>query len=118
MEEPVDIGVGELIYNHMVVSYHSPAGVSTTRCSRPQLLQQLVGGLQPPAVRLQIHIVEGDPWAEEDLPAAQELAAAAGGELFLYEGSGHLVADPGPPDYDPETARLILERTLALLTRA
>lgn len=71
----------------------------------------------PARVELQIHMTEGDPWAEEDLPAARALAEEAGGELYLYPGSGHLVADPSGPDHDPEAAASILERTQAFLER-
>jgi dienelactone hydrolase len=69
----------------------------------------------PDGVALQIHITEDDPWAAEDLDTARDLAARAGGELHLYPGTGHLVADSGSPDHDPAQARLILERTLAFL---
>lgn len=69
----------------------------------------------PAGVALQLHLTENDPWAEEDLEAARALAVEASGELFLYEGTGHLVADPTTPDHDAEQAALILERTLAFL---
>lgn len=69
----------------------------------------------PPGVRLQLHMVEDDPWAEEDLPAARELAEAAGGTLYLYEGSGHLVFDESSPDHEPEAAGLMLDRVLEFL---
>jgi dienelactone hydrolase len=71
----------------------------------------------PDGVALQLHLTEHDPWVAEDLEAARFLAAEAGGELFIYPGSGHLVADSSSPDYDPEQAALILERTLAFLQR-
>ena len=32
------------------------------------------GGSWPPGVPLQIHIMEDDPWGEEDIPAARELS--------------------------------------------
>lgn len=41
--------------------------------------------------------------------------AEAGGELFLYPGSGHLIADASFSDYQPEQAGLILARTLGFL---
>ena len=63
------------------------------------------GGPWPGGVPLQIHIMESDPYAEEDIPAAKELAGEAeDGELFLYRGSGHLFADPSGPDYDEVAA--------------
>jgi dienelactone hydrolase len=76
------------------------------------------GGPWPGSVPLQIHIMESDPWAEEDIPAAKELAdEAEDGELFLYPGSGHLFADPSGPDYDEAAAKLLMERTLEFLSR-
>lgn len=63
----------------------------------------------PPGVALQIHMVEGDPWAEEDLAAARDLAAAAPGELHLYPGTGHLVADSSSDDYDAAVADQIMQ---------
>ena len=52
------------------------------------------GGSWPPRVPLQIHMMEDDAWAIEDLPAARELVEAVdGAELFLYPGGGHLFAD-------------------------
>jgi dienelactone hydrolase len=72
----------------------------------------------PEDVPLQIHIMENDPYAEEDIPAAKELVSEAGdGALFLYPGSGHLFADPSSNDYDEEAAVLLMERTLAFLQR-
>lgn len=74
------------------------------------------GGFWPQGVPLQIHMMEGDEWAMEDLPAARELAETVdGAELFLYPGEGHLFADSSLPDYDESAARLLEQRVLALL---
>jgi len=51
------------------------------------------GGDWPEGVPLQIHMMEDDEWAQEDLPAARELAERADAELFLYPGDQHLFAD-------------------------
>ena len=76
------------------------------------------GGPWPEAVPVQIHFMEQDPWAEEDLAAAEALAKEVeDAELFLYPGSGHLFADPTSEDYDEPSARLLKERTLAFLNR-
>jgi dienelactone hydrolase len=76
------------------------------------------GGRWPEGVPLQIHIMESDPWAEEDIPAAKSLVEeASNGELFLYPGSGHLFADSSSDDYDEPAARLLTDRTLAFLSR-
>ncbi len=73
-------------------------------------------GAWPPEVPLQIHMMEGDEWAEEDLPAARELTEAIyGAELFLYPGDGHVFADSSLADYDAGAATLLQERVLAFL---
>src|SRR6266516_6946461 len=74
------------------------------------------GDQWPPGVPLQIHMMEGDEWAAEDLPAARELVEGTeGAELFLYPGDGHLFADNSLPDYDESAAALLTERVLAFL---
>jgi dienelactone hydrolase len=76
------------------------------------------GGPWPPGVPLQIHMMEDDEWAAEDLPAARELVETTeGAELFLYPGDGHLFADSSLPDYDEEAATLLKQRVLAFLNR-
>jgi dienelactone hydrolase len=74
------------------------------------------GGSWPPGVPLQIHLMEDDPWGEEDLPAARELVETIeGGELFLYPGDRHLFADDSLPEYDEVAATLLNQRVLAFL---
>jgi dienelactone hydrolase len=74
------------------------------------------GGPWPKGVPLQIHMMDGDPWAEEDRPAAEALVEEAeDAELFIYPGSGHLFADSSLSDYDEQAAALLKERTLAFL---
>ncbi len=75
------------------------------------------GGAWPSGVPLQIHLMDGDEWALEDLPAARELVESTdGAELFLYPGDGHLFADSSVPDYDEGAAILLGERVQAFLT--
>jgi dienelactone hydrolase len=70
----------------------------------------------PAGVPLQIHMMEDDEWAKEDLPAARELVEAVhGAELFLYPGNRHLFADNSLPDYDESAATLLTRRVLAFL---
>ena len=70
----------------------------------------------PDGVPVQIHMMEDDEWAEEDLPAARELVGGVeNAELFLYPGDGHLFADSSLGDYDPEAAALLKERVLVFL---
>jgi dienelactone hydrolase len=76
------------------------------------------GGEWPEGVPLQIHFMEDDPWAEEDLPAARAIAEVVeSAELFVYPGSGHLFADSSLPDYDEPAATLLKQRSLELLSR-
>ncbi len=73
-------------------------------------------GLWPPDVPLQIHMMEADEWALEDLPAARDLAETVeGAELFLYSGDRHLFADNSLPDYDEGAAKLLEQRVLSFL---
>jgi len=74
------------------------------------------GGDWPESVPLQIHMMEDDEWAEEDLPAARELVESVDrAELFLYPGDKHLFADSSLPDYDEPAAAQLRERVLAFL---
>jgi dienelactone hydrolase len=75
------------------------------------------GGSWPQGVPLQIHMMEDDPWAAEDLPAARELVETNdGAELFLYPGNRHLFADTSLPDYDESAATLLEQRVLGFLS--
>jgi dienelactone hydrolase len=74
------------------------------------------GDAWPLGVPLQIHMMEDDEWATEDLPAARDLVEGAErAELFLYPGDRHLFADSSLPDYDEDAAALLRERVLAFL---
>ena len=76
-------------------------------------------GSWPEGVPLQIHMMEGDEWAQEDLPAARELVESVdGAELFLYPGDKHLFADSSLDDYDEQAAAQLKERVLAFLNNA
>ena len=77
------------------------------------------GGSWPSGVPLQIHMMEEDEWALEDLPAARELVETTdGAELFLYPGDRHLFADNSLPDYDESAATLLKQRVLSFLKDA
>ena len=79
------------------------------------------GGAWPDGVRVQIHLMEGDPEAlppNGDLAAARELSATVDdAELFLYPGDRHLFTDRTLDDYDEDATRLVTERALAFLDR-
>jgi dienelactone hydrolase len=63
--------------------------------------------------------MEGDPWADEDLPVARELdETVESAELFLYPGEQHLFADGSLPGYDEEAATLAKQRVLTFLGSA
>ena len=73
-------------------------------------------GSWPDGVPLQIHMMEDDPWGEEDLPAARALVADVDrAELFLYPGNGHLFADGSLADYDESAATALTGRAVAFL---
>ncbi len=73
----------------------------------------------PPAVPLQIHLMEDDEFAlEGDLDAARELDdTVESAELHLYPGDRHPFSDSSLRDYDESAARLLTERVLAFLER-
>jgi len=74
------------------------------------------GDAWPEDVPLQIHMMEEDEWALEDLPAARELVETTdGAELVLYPGDRHLFADSSLADYDEQAAALLTQRVLAFL---
>ena len=74
------------------------------------------GDSWPESVPLQIHMMEDDEWAMEDLPAARELVETVdGAELYLYPGDRHLFADSSLADYDEKAAEQLKERVLAFL---
>jgi dienelactone hydrolase len=72
----------------------------------------------PDGVPVQIHMMDEDEWAKEDLPAARDLVdEVENAELFLYPGDSHLFADSSLGDFDQEAAALLKERTLTFLQR-
>jgi dienelactone hydrolase len=74
------------------------------------------GDAWPEGVPLQIHMMEDDPWVDEDLPAARELVESTdSAELFLYPGDRHLFADSSLSDYDESAAALVTQRVVAFL---
>jgi len=76
------------------------------------------GSSWPLGVPLQIHMMEADEWAMEDLPAARKLVEAIeGAVLFLYPGDRHLFADNSLPDYDEGAAKLLKQRVLTFLDK-
>jgi len=76
-------------------------------------------GPWPQGVPVQIHGMETDEFFAEDLPAAREVVASVGkdAELFVYPGDRHLFADSSLPSYQPDAARLLIQRTRDFLSR-
>ena len=74
------------------------------------------GGPWPDGLPLQIHIMEDDAWADEDLPVARQLDESVdSAELHVYPGESHLFADSSLPDYDEDAAKLAKQRVLSFL---
>lgn len=68
----------------------------------------------PPAVPLQIHVMEGDELGDVD--EAREVAAGVpGAELHLYPGDRHLFTDDSLPAYDAEATDLVVGHVLRFL---
>ena len=71
----------------------------------------------PHGVPLQIHLMDADLWAEEDLIAARALAETIeSAELFLYPGDRHLFTDNTLPDYEESAATLLKQRVFTFLS--
>ncbi|WP_298227327.1 dienelactone hydrolase family protein [Gryllotalpicola sp.] len=68
----------------------------------------------PDGVPAQSHQTEYDPRREVEVDTAMEYEIP-GAEMYLYPGSGHLFAEAGHEDYDPEAAQLALNRILRFL---
>lgn len=73
----------------------------------------------PTDCALQMHYSVNDPWIDEGMPEHLLRSAARAGartEHYLYPGASHLFADPTKPDYVKESADLMWDRVLGLLT--
>jgi dienelactone hydrolase len=79
-------------------------------------LDELGDGTWPAGVPLQIHTMADDDWGDVDV--ARELAEQIdGAEVFLYPGDRHLFTDDSLDEFDPQTAELVVQRSLDLLAR-
>ncbi|WP_428965321.1 dienelactone hydrolase family protein [Micromonospora fluostatini] len=71
-----------------------------------------------PGLPVRLHIAdpdEYDPPAEVTDWHRSMVAAGADVSVCRYPGVGHLYTDPGTPEYDPASAELTWERSLAFL---
>jgi dienelactone hydrolase len=74
----------------------------------------------PAGVPVQVHYAVDDPWLEVgEIDGFTDAVRASGSaiEVHAYPGDHHLFADPTGPDYDAESAELMLERQLEFLRR-
>ncbi|MEX0761367.1 MAG: dienelactone hydrolase family protein [Dehalococcoidia bacterium] len=72
----------------------------------------------PRHVAVQVHYAEKDQLADpEGVGALSKQARGAGAriDVHTYPGGGHLFADDGLDEYDPEAAALMLRRVLGFL---
>lgn len=71
----------------------------------------------PAGVDLQIHVNAGDEFYEPEVVEdfVSRAGASASAELFVYPGSSHLFTDSSLPDYEVDSAALVMQRTLAFL---
>ena len=77
---------------------------------------EVTGAPWPTVLPVQVHVTDGDPWADHE--AIRDLMAQAeDGELFTYPGNAHLFADSSFTEFQPESAELLMTRTLTLLDR-
>ena len=78
------------------------------------------GASWPAGVDLQVHVNDRDDWGEPEVCrslVAEARDAGARAELFTYDGTSHLFTDESLAVYQPASAALVLDRTLALLRR-
>ncbi len=78
------------------------------------------GPAWPPATAVRVHAAVDDPIFrdEGDRDAAEALVAAApDAVLDLRPGSGHLLAEEGHPDHDPDVVAAVVAEVAALLGR-
>lgn len=68
-----------------------------------------------PAIPVQIHTSEHDPWV--DVGVRDAFVREAGAELYLYPGNRHLFADESSPDYEGQSAAALHERVRAFVKR-
>lgn len=75
------------------------------------------GDSWPAEVDIQLHVNEFDEFCELDIVEdfAEQARSQAHADLFLYPGSPHLFTDSSLPDYESESADLVMERTLQFL---
>ena len=74
-------------------------------------------GEWPADKAVEIHLVDGDEIAAEDLAAARGLAAEPGVTLTVHAGTDHLTIDASLPTHDPGIATAIVDSMCAFVGR-
>lgn len=72
-------------------------------------------GAWPAGKSVQVHLVDGDDIAAEDLVAAQSLVGLPGVEVTVHEGTGHLVIDPSASAYDATLSTTLVDSLCAFV---
>lgn len=77
----------------------------------------MFGASWPAGVDVQLHVAEGDEFYEPDTvnDFAARVQEVARSEVYTYPGSAHLFTDSGLPEFDPESAALVIRRSLEFL---
>jgi dienelactone hydrolase len=123
------VAVAEPLPTHIVYAGFSLGALPAQKLAqtRPGALGALIyhgdvpfttfGESWPIGVDLQVHANEHDDWC--DMGIARDLVEQVGtrarAELFVYPGSTHLFTDSSLPEYEPESAALVMQRTLDFL---
>lgn len=77
------------------------------------------GDIWPAGVDAQIHVAESDPFYEPAVVAefVRRAGKVARAESFTYPAASHLFTDSSLSGYEPDSAALVMERTLEFLAR-
>ena len=77
----------------------------------------MFGSSWPGGVDVQFHISEEDEFYEAPVidEFVRTVSHVASAELFLYPGPAHIFADSSLPEHQPNSAELLIERSVAFL---
>jgi dienelactone hydrolase len=117
---------GELVYMGFslgadaaeYLAANRPGAVAAVLMHSAAPVAEMDAGAWPAGVPVQVHYALGDPWVDaEEVVGLRADVEAAGAEFeaFIYPGEGHLFADTDDPDFDRDSATLMLERVLGFL---
>ena len=94
-----------------------PGAAGALLYSHGDVPMSMFGDTWPAGVDVQLHVNAGDEFCEMDVVQefVEEAGQTARAELFVYPGSSHLFADSSLADHEPQSAVLLMERTLEFL---